>query len=236
MQVKPTSTTLFSSSITVKGRHTPPPCCCPNRADPIARRTKAEPVESNPCPEKLLCPGMINRTTPSLSQFEHPAQQAMVTKPAGRQQTEQQRFPSQSTETLHSKSTQLDPAATQQPPPGTNSLVIQGEFSGTQQTRRHVPSLVGTAHAWLTASPVCFFCSLSSPASLFITQAHQLPASDQLGPVEPGNHLHKPVPLSSCCLSGNTWRYSALSTQKCFSVQKKIYSIQALTSVTSSLS
>lgn len=157
----------------------------------------------------------------------------MVTKPAGRQQTLSTTTspPSQSTETLHSNGTQLNPAATQQPSPRTNSLVIQWEFSGRQSRHRyghflHITSLLGTAWECLTGSPVCLFCSLSSSHSLFITQAHQLPAreasaSDQLRPVEPGNHLHKRVTLSSYCLSGNTCRYSALCIQKCFTVQKK---------------
>lgn len=62
----------------------------------------------------------------------------------------------------------------------------------------------------MAESPVCLFCTFPSSDSLFITQAHQLPvretpASDQLRPVQPGNHLCKHVPLSSYCLSGNTW-------------------------------
>lgn len=78
--------TVFSS-IALKGCHFPH--YCPNQADTISPRTKGKTVESNLCPGKQLYQWIINKTTPSLSYFQHRTQQAMVPIPADRQQTQQ---------------------------------------------------------------------------------------------------------------------------------------------------
>lgn len=63
----------------------------------------------------------------------------MVTKPAGRQQTPSTNTSPPKAQKLHRNRAQLNPAATQQPSPRTNSLVLQREFSGRQSRHGEGP-------------------------------------------------------------------------------------------------
>lgn len=163
-------------------------------------------MESNPCPGKQLCQWIIKKTTPSLSLFQH------KTSCQAANSAEYQHFPSQRTKTLQTVEPRCNSTIT------TFLLIHMRVFWETGQTQRHFPcyqpSGQNTVYSGLTRSPVFVFsCRHSSSKSLLINQAHQLSAkdtsaSDQLKPVEPGNH----------------WDILLCVSKKCFAIQKKAYS------------
>lgn len=120
--------------------------------------------------------------------------------------SEHQHFPSQS------NSTQLNPAATQQPSLGQIPWYFGESFLGDRADMEnshflHVSSFLGTAHAWLTGSPVCLFCRPSSSDSLFITQAHKCQWGKHQHPTNSGQWGLETISINvSHCLH-TKWEY-----------------------------